>query len=403
MTRRYLTLLIVAGVILSGSCVGGRGRVANRVNDRVNNRANNRVNDSSAALSGATGRHLDSLSLNPRHATGFEVTPGEGYRLLTLHDPQEAAGGVSSFALVPRGTSPELPAGVERVEVPVRSVICMTSLQLSNLIALGRTDAVVGITSTRHLYNADMLARLEEGRARRIGIEGNFDPEVVMEIDPDLIIISPYKRGGYDNLRQVGIPLLPHFGYQETTPLGQAEWIKCVGELLGCRPEADSIFAGIERRYEALRALAAEVEGARPTVLSGELRGGNWYAVGGESYLARLFRDAGGDYFLRDDQRAGGVTLDFESVYAGASGARYWRILNSFDGAFSYDALRREDARYADFRAWRERGIIYCNMSEVPFYESTPVEPDVVLADFIKVFHPELVPDHEPVYYRLLR
>ncbi|MDR2882481.1 MAG: ABC transporter substrate-binding protein [Alistipes sp.] len=396
MTRRYLTLLVVAGALLFGSCAGRRSQVDRTAGDT-----------SSATLSGGSSgvsaTISDSSNLNPRHATGFEVTPGEGYRLLTLHDPQEESGGVSSFALVPRGTSPELPAGVERVEVPVRSVICMTSLQLSNLIALDRTDAVVGITSTRHLHNADMLARIAEGRARRIGIEGNFDPEVIMEIDPDLIIISPYKRGGYDNLRQVGIPLLPHFGYQETTPLGQAEWIRCVGELLGQRAVADSVFAGIERRYEGLRALAGSVEGPRPTVLSGELRGGNWYAVGGESYLARLFRDAGADYFLRNDTRAGGVTLDFESVYAEASGVRYWRILNSFEGTFSYDALRREDARYADFRAWRERGIIYCNMREVPFYESTPVEPDVVLADFIKVFHPELVPDHEPVYYKLLK
>ncbi len=322
--------------------------------------------------------------------------------MLSLHDPQEAEGEVTRFALVPRGTKADIPADFERVEIPVRSVICMTSLQLSNLIALGRTDVVVGVTSTRHLLNPEMQTRLADGRTRRIGIEGNFDPEVIMGIDPDLIIISPYKRGGYDAMREVGIPLLPHFGYQETTPLGQAEWIKCIGELLGQRAEADSLFAGIEERYEALRVLAEKVE-VRPTVLSGELRGGNWYAVGGESYLARLFRDAGADYFLANDTRAGGVTLDFEQVYAGASESRYWRILNSFDGTFSYDALRREDARYADFRAWKERGIVYCNMRDVPFYESTPVEPDVVLADFIKVFHPELVPQHEPVYYKLLK
>lgn len=387
MKRRYLFVPLLlggllAGALLSAGCGSGRTKIA--------------------AAAAGKGDVTDSLGLMPRHATGFEVEQREGYRLLSLHDPQDAAGEVTRFALVPRGTNPDVQAGIERVEVPVSSAICMTSLQLSNFIALGRTDAVVGVTSTRHLQNSEMQARLTDGRTRRIGIEGNFDPEVIMGIDPDLIIISPYKRGGYDALREVGIPLLPHFGYQETTPLGQAEWIKCVGELLGQRATADSLFTGIEARYEALRAVAAEAI-PRPTVLSGELRGGNWYAVGGESYLARLFRDAGADYFLADDDRAGGVTLDFEQVYAAASGAQYWRILNSFDGTFSYDALRRQDSRYADFSAWRERGILYCNMREVPFYENTPVEPDVVLADFIKVFHPELVPDHEPVYYKLLR
>jgi iron complex transport system substrate-binding protein len=376
---KRLVMLLVAALWL-GACGGGRTRVTG----------------------GGDFAAADSLGLMPRHATGFEVEQRDGWRMLSVHDPQEETGEVTRFALIPRGTNPDIPAGIERVEVPVRSVICMTSLQLSNLIAMGRTDIVVGVTSTRHLLNPEMQARLADGRTRRIGIEGNFDPEVIMGIDPDLIIISPYKRGGYDALREVGIPLLPHFGYQETTPLGQAEWIECIGELLGRRAEADSLFAGIEGRYEALCELAAAAM-PRPTVLSGELRGGNWYAVGGESYLARLFRDAGADYFLADDTRAGGVTLDFEQVYAGASEARYWRILNSFDGQFSYDALRRQDTRYSDFRAWKERGIVYCNMREVPFYENTPVEPDVVLADFIKVFHPELVPDHAPVYYKLLK
>ncbi|MDR2912295.1 MAG: ABC transporter substrate-binding protein [Alistipes sp.] len=340
-----------------------------------------------------------------RHATGFELEHREGYTLLSLHDPQlpqDQQNETTRFALVPRGTNPALPPDLQKIETPVRSTICMTSLQLSNFIALGRTDAVAGITSTRHLQNPEMRAQIADGRTHRIGIEGNFDNEVIMAIDPDLIIISPYKRGGYDALREVGIPLLPHFGYQETTPLGQAEWIKCVGELLGRRAEADSLFAAIEQRYNALCTLAAGVK-TRPTVLSGELRSGNWYAVGGDSYLARLFRDAGADYFLADDPHAGGVVLDFESVYASASGARYWRILNSFDGDFSYDALRAEDDRYADFRAWRDRGIVYCNMAEVPFYENTPVEPDVVLADLIAAFHPELLPGRTPVYYRLLR
>ena len=50
-----------------------------------------------------------------------------------------------------------------------------------------------------------------------------------MSVNPDLILISPFKRGGYDALKEVGIPLMPHLGYKEMTPLGQAEWIKFVG------------------------------------------------------------------------------------------------------------------------------------------------------------------------------
>ena len=141
----------------------------------------------------------------------------------------------------------------------------------------------------------------------------------------------------------------------------------------------------------------------RPVVLSGEMRGGNWYAVGGESFLAQLFKDAGADYFLKNDKRSGGVTLDFETVYNQGDEADYWRIVNSYPGTFSYEALKEQDPRYVDFRAFREKGIIYCNMKDTPFYESMPTEPEVVLADLLHIFHPDLLPDHTPVYYARLK
>ena len=106
------------------------------------------------------------------------------------------------------------------------------------------------------------------------------------------------------------------------------------------------------KKYTAMRTifvllglLAAEGKvKKRPVVLSGEMRGGNWYAVGGESFLAQLFKDAGADYFLKNDKRSGGVTLDFETVYNQGDEADYWRIVNSYPGTFSYEALKSHPA-----------------------------------------------------------
>lgn len=341
----------------------------------------------------------------PKYAKGFQVTyTDKGYCLLDIKDPQKEEGGDSyHFALKPRGVNiDETPAGYTVIETPVRSTICMTSLQLSNFIKLDELDAVVGITSTRHLFNADMQKRLDDGKTHKIGIEGNFDNEIIMGINPDVILISPFKRGGYDALTEVGIPLIPHLGYKEMTPLGQAEWIKFIGLLIGKEEKANRIFAEIENRYLELIKLTSEVK-KRPVVFSGELRGGNWYAVGGKSFLAQLFKDAGADYFLKDDVRSCGVSLDFETVYSQAAYADYWRIVNSYKGEFTYDVLQAEDVRYADFQAFKKKQVVYCNMSQKPFYESMPVEPEVVLADLIAVFHPQLLPNHTPRYYELLK
>ena len=158
----------------------------------------------------------------------------------------------------------------------------------------------------------------------------------------------------------------------------------------------------MKKKYNELKTLTAKVK-HRPVVLSGEIHGGAWYAVGGQSFLAQVFKDAGADYFLKDDPRSGGVNLDFETVYNQADSADYWRILNSYPGTYSYEVLKAQDERYADFKAFKQKGVIYCNMREKAYYENMPMEPELLLSDFIKVFHPDLLPDYQPVYYNLLK
>ena len=338
----------------------------------------------------------------PQYAKGFNVKYADNITLLEINDPENKEAEQFHFALVDKSYKGEIPNGYTRLNIPIRSAICMTSLQLSNFLKLDIQEMVVGITSTRHLHNQKMNQQLKEGKTHKIGIEGNFDNEVIIAINPDVIFISPFKRGGYDAIRNVEIPMIPHLGYKELTPLGQAEWIKVIGLLTGNASLANSTFEAIESRYNNLKSIVDTVK-RRPTVFSGEMRGGNWYAVGGRSFLAQLFRDAGGDYFLKENEESGGVTLDYETVYTNAAHADYWRIVNSFEGEYSYNVLKEQDERYTDFDAWKKHGVIYCNMKEVPFYERMPVEPEVVLADFIHVFHPDVLPNHKPQYYHLLK
>jgi iron complex transport system substrate-binding protein len=65
------------------------------------------------------------------------------------------------------------------------------------------------------------------------------------------------------------------------------------------------------------------------------------------------------------------------------------------------------DERFAGFAAF-ENGRIY-NHDAITneaggsdFFESGAIFPNIVLADLIKIFHPDLLPDHDLVYYRLV-
>ena len=113
-----------------------------------------------------------SVRITPVYAKGFKVTYTPTCRLVDISDPQKEGGESFHYALVPGGTKPEnIPAGYTVIETPVKSVICMTSLQLSNFIKLDALNHVVGITSTRHLFNKEMNERLKQGKTAKIGIE----------------------------------------------------------------------------------------------------------------------------------------------------------------------------------------------------------------------------------------
>ena len=337
----------------------------------------------------------DTLSLStPKYATGYQVKDSAGIRLVDV-------GKDYHYALV-SSDDIEVPSDYIKVCVPIKNTICMTALQLSNFTILNSHDVVKGITGTKNLFNKDILQRVKDGRIVKIGMEGNFDTEMVLAANPDVIFISPSKRGGYDAILETGITLVPHLGYQELDPLSQAEWIKFIGMFIGKEQEANEIFAGIEKRYNALKDTVATTT-SRPTVFSGEMHYGNWHAVGGRNYLAQIFRDAGAEYVINDEETSG-ENLEFEKMYALAANADYWRILNSSPGDFSYEALKASEPRNELFKAYKEKKVIYCNMKQTPYYEISPVKPDVLLKDFVAIFHPELVEsDYKPTFYYLLK
>lgn len=91
-------------------------------------------------------------------------------------------------------------------------------------------------------------------------------------------------------------------------------------------------------------------------------------------------------------------------MFARASTARYW--INTGDWAKRADALQ-EDSRYRKFAAYRERGM-YNNNRRLnaqggnDFWESGLLSPQLILADLIHIFHPGLLPGHQPVFYTRL-
>ncbi len=337
--------------------------------------------------------------IKPDYAKEFTVHKRGDSTLLTVYmDESHSEPVTRQFTLVNSDSKME-DAG-SAIQVPCKKIICLSSTQLAYFFELDEIDDIVAINSSRYLFHEGMNKKIANGEVKRIGKEGSFNLEVIAALNPDVIFVSPFKDGGYDALRQMGIPLVPMGAYNEQTPLGRAEWIKMMALFIGKVEKADSIFENIESRYLSLKKEAGSIS-ERPTIFSGKMRSGSWYIPGGDSFYARMFRDAGAEYVIQDDEQ-GAYPVDFETMYKKAHDADFWRVVNPEKKGLLLDEFIQQDSRYADFKAAREGNVLLCNIREKPYYEQAAIKPDVLLADYIHFFHPNLLPDHKPEFYNRL-
>jgi len=345
-------------------------------------------------------KNVDSYSemIIIRHAKGLAVEYDGDSIHITITNPDPAA-----------KDSPSEQITIAKNGGKDKRFICTTALQLGNFEILGLEKRIVGMNSLRNLFSPRMKEQMKSGETVMIGKEGNFDLETVIAARPDYIFVSASKHGGFEALKECGIPLISHHGYKETDPLGQAEWIKLVGLLTGEPRLANAVFTDIEEKYLKLQAEVADIFYQNdstwsliPAVASGRQIRDGWYFVGGKSYMAKIFHDAGAWYINEQNEESGGVTMDFEAAYAKSATAEFWQTDGAYDGNFTLATLAQEDPRYAEMYAYKQKKVIFCNLTKTPYRELAGVQPHLILADFVKAFHPDILPHYQPTYYKLL-
>lgn len=346
-----------------------------------------------------------------RHAKGFSVDRGNGYTVVQVNNPWPGAKLSFCYILKPKDIS--IPDGLadkhrncQVVGVPVQRLVSLSATHLAFLDALGLVDRLVGFSSPERVFTPSVRRAIKQGKITGVGFGPNLRVESVLELAPDLILT--YGRGSFRDahpkLLEAGLKVAINAEYMETHPLGRAEWIKFVALFFGREQAAEQLFSEIEARYLELARLGSDVK-KRPTVLLGTPFSGRWHVAKGDSYMARLLYDSGGEYIWSDIRGTSSIPMDIEMVYEQGQQAEYW--LNT--GAWtSLEQARRSAPRMIDFRSL-QAGKLYNRDKRVTengandYWESGIMNPDVVLADLIHIFHPQLLPDHELYYYRKLQ
>lgn len=341
------------------------------------------------------------------HSNGFTIEYFPTYKVVTVHSPFPGAAEVATYVLVQCGTA--VPEGYEEavtVEVPVNSLVAMSTTYLPHLPTLNAVEKLVGLDSLAFVNTSEIRERIDAGQVAEVGFGAEVNVEQVLDLDPD--IVMTYSSGSADfdaqpKLEEAGVTVVVNSDYLDSSPLGQAEWVKFLAAFLNQEAAATTWFDEVTAEYNELAELAAAAE-TKPTVFLGTPYEGTWYMAGGQSYVAHLLADAGAAYVWGDDPSDTTLYLDFETVFDQAQDAEYWINLGFVS---SLADLAATDERFAEFAAYQS-GAVYNNDARVneaggnDYYEGGAANPHLVLADLIKIFHAELLPEHEFVYYRLV-
>lgn len=318
------------------------------------------------------------------YAQWLRMTEGEGYTLCSIMDPWNE-GKILQRLVLEEDASPASDSIVGlHIRVPLQRAVCGATPHAHLAFRLGCGARIAGLLDAGYAVSDSLRRAIAAGSLRDCG--GAMDPDIerLSALHPDALLLSPFAGSGYGALENCGVPIIACADYMETSPLGRAEWMRLYGRLFGRAAEADSLFAAETARYARLQSEAeATAAAARPSLLVDRMQGEAWHVPGAESYLGRLFEDAGFRYVFREYRQAGSVALTLDEVYVLGREADCWLLRTTQD--LPAAALRREDPRYREFRPLQTGNVWQCNTLTTPYYDILPFAPSELLRELISI------------------
>ena len=354
-----------------------------------------------------TSSNIDDYNLavyTPTYATGFRIVGAEGKQstIIRVTNPWQSANDVETMLFIARGGE-KAPAGFrgQVLQGDAKRVVCMSSSHIAMLDAIGAVESVVGVSGKDFISNPYIVANRHS--IADVGYDGNINFELLVAQRPDIVLL--YGVTGactmQSKLDELGISYIYIGEYVEEDPLGKTEWLIAIAEIVGCREQGIAYFSQVPQRYNHLQSMAAVATSPQPKVMLNTPYADSWFMPSTTSYLARLIADAGGDYIYKKNTSNHSVPIDIEEAALLTTEADIWLHV---EGVSSLQDLRQQYPKFAKMPCVQRGEVYNCDKRKVTgggndYWESGVVQPDVILRDLIKVFHPELISE-ELVYYR---
>ncbi|WP_348824439.1 ABC transporter substrate-binding protein [Flavobacterium aestuarii] len=333
-----------------------------------------------------------------QYAKSLAIHKHNGYTVVTVSNPWPDA--VKDFTYILKEKDGIVPDSLKKypeISVPLKSIVVTSTTNIPFLEMLGVEKSLVGFPHTDYISSEKTRALIDAGSVKNVGQNEKLNIEQLIELSPELIVTFGIDNNNpsIENLQKSGLKVLIQADWMEQSPLGKAEWLKLYGALFGKEKEADALFENIVKEYNNALALVADKK-PTSTVLYGSMYQDQWFVARGSSWVAQFMKDAKADYIWKNLEGTGSLGLSFENILDKAKSANFWITTGSFK---SLSELGKANPHYSQFDAFANKTIYTFEeklgaTGGTVFYELSPARPDLVLKDYIKIFHPDLLPDY---------
>ncbi|WP_407404188.1 ABC transporter substrate-binding protein [Chryseobacterium sp.] len=289
-------------------------------------------------------------------------------------------------------------------KIPFEKIVVLNASLLGYIEELNAEDRIVGVSSPEYIYSEKINALIAKGKIQNVGNEQKFDVEKIISLKPDAVL-SNYIAS-FDNTYQVlknnGIDVLFLDEYTEQLPLEKTAYLKLFGNLLGLDEIANSKYEEIAKNYQQIKILASR-SSSKPKVLANEMYGDIWYLPGGATSVAHFISDANAQYVLQNNQNSKSVTMSFEQVFATSYDVNFWVNAGNHKSKNDLLAINPFYNKLSVFKSGKIYSISAKEKDKAnDFFCSGVVRADLVLKDYVKIFHPELLPNYTLTYMKEL-
>jgi len=339
-----------------------------------------------------------------KHAKGFVIEEKLNHKIITLNGAWRGDETTYQYVLY-KGKKPNGYPNATFIKVPIQTIACMSLTHIAFIEELNQINSIVALSGCDYVSSKKIKQKIDAGKIKEIGQYQSLNYELLLDEKPSILMafgINESSNNGINKLKELGLTIVLNGEHMEPHPLGKVEWIKFVAAFYDLDELAEGVFEEIEKKYLALTALTKAVK-KRPTVFVSLPFNGAWYAPGGATFTAQLFKDAGANYLWGNNEERGSFVKAKEVVLDEAFYADFWLNQSS---AQSLSDILNVDEKFQNFKAVKEKNLFNYNKrlntsGGNDYWESGVVNPHIVLKDLIEIFHPELI-DHELFYYQKL-